>query len=224
VDVLFVPHTAGGDIQYNLDGEKKNTTYLEDFLYRFYNFTHRLDGENGYFAQMEKYLNDYYKGDYSNPDNIDEIKIESDFRAKVKETKDKRYKSEEKIQAGVQGEIARFKKYRQALVDFNDYLGKGYIALQEVTLYFTDTNGKTTPITGSFSVNLCPDESLMGDLKKEVYYRVSDEETLEFKSAIQDMNIVIIKDQTKNYGFEFERLGLITYLVQTYCSALNPTA
>ena len=224
VDVLFVPHVAGGDIQYTLDGEQKTTTYLEDFLYRFYASAYRLDGENGYLTKMEKYLNDYYKGDYTNPNNVDEEKIETDFRAKVKERKDKRYKTETKIQAGVQGEIARLKMYRQAFADFNDYLEKGYISLQEVTLHFTDSEGKTNSVTGKFSINLCPDETLMGDLKKEVYYRVLDEETQEYKSSIQDMNILIIKDKVENYGFEFERLGLITHLVQTYCSALNPTA
>ena len=223
VDVLFAPHVAGGSIQYTLDGETQSTTYLEDFLYRFYNYAHRLDGENGYLKQMENYLNEYYKGDYTNPNNLDKQKVETDFRAKVKETKDKRYKTEEQIQAGVQGELDRFAKYRQAYADFNDYLDKGYIALQELTLYFTDSKGAVTPITGAFSINLCPDETLMGELKKEVYYRVTDEETSETKSAIQDMNLIIIKDQTKNAGFEFERLSFVTYLVQTYCSALNPT-
>ncbi len=224
VDVLFAPNVDGGDIQYTLDGEVKKSTYLEDFLYRFYSHAYRLDGENGYLKQMQNYLNGYYQGDYNSPDNIDTAKIESDFRAKVKQTKDKRYKTEEKIQTAVYGEIERIKQYRQAFLDFNDYVEKGYIALEETTLYFTDQSGNVSPITGCFSINLCPDETVMGELKKEVYYRVTDEETGETKSAIKDMNLVIMKDQTKNHGFEFERLTFVTYLVQTYCSALNPTA
>ena len=64
----------------------------------------------------------------------------------------------------------------------------------------------------------------MGELKKDAYYRVTDEETNETKSAVKDMNLIIIKDATENYGFEFERLSVVTYLVQTYCSELNPTA
>lgn len=223
VDVLFAANVAGGDIQYTLDGETKKTTYLEDFLYRFYNYAYRLDGEYGYLQKMTDYLNEYYQGDYTNPDNIDESKIEQDFRAKVKETKDKRYKTEEKIQTALQGEIARIKQYRQSLVDFNDYLAKGYIALQETTLYFSDHNGNQTVLTGCFSINLCPNEETMGELKKEVYYRVTDEETNETKSAIKDMNLVIIKDATENYGFDFERLTFVTYLVQTYCADLTPT-
>ena len=225
VDVIFIANVDGGSIEYTLDGETKTTTYLEDFLYRFHAYAYRLDGENGYLQQMQNYLNAYYHGDYTNPNNIDATKIESDFRAKVKQTKDKRYKTEEKISVAVQNEIERIQQYRQSFVDFNDYLEKGYIALEETTLYFTDqSGGNATTITGCYSINLCPDETVMGELKKEVYYRVADEETGEYKSAVQDMNVVITKDQTENYGFDFEKLTFVTYLVQTYCSALNPTA
>jgi len=224
-DVIFVANVDGGSIQYTLDGETHTTTYLEDFLYRFHAYAYRLDGENGYLQQMQNYLNAYYLGDYTNPDNIDVAKIESDFRAKVKQTKDKRYKTEEKIRVAVQNEIERIQQYRQSFIDFNNYLEQGYIALEETTLYFNnESGGDATTITACFSINLCPDETLMGELKKEVYYRVTDEETGEMKSAIQDMNLVIIKDQTQNYGFDFEKLTFVTYLVQTYCSALNPTA
>ena len=224
VDVLFVANVAGGNIEYTVDGETRQTTYLEDFLYRFYSYAYRLDGEYGYLQKMADYLNSYYQGDYTNPDNIDTNKIESDFRAKIKANKDKRYKTEDAIQTAVQGEIDRLQKYRQSLVDFNEYLAKGYIALEESSLYFSDYDGNQTVLTGCFSINLCPNEETMGELKKDAYYRVTDEETNETKSAVKDMNLIIIKDATENYGFEFERLSVVTYLVQTYCSELNPTA
>ena len=224
VDVLFAADIEGGYLQYTVDGETKNTTFLEDFLYRFYGYSYRLDGENGYLAQMANYLNGYYGGDYLNADNLDEAKIESDFRARIAKNKDKRYKKEAQIQAGIQGEIERIEKYRQSLVDFNEYLDLGYISLTEKTLYFSDNDGNPMPITGCFSINVCPNEK-MQDLKKDVYYRVSstDEETGEesTKTTAENMNIVIINDAETESGFEFERLAFVNYLVQTHCSDLN---
>ncbi len=221
-DVMFAADVEGGYLQYAVDGETKKTTFLEDFLYRFYRYSYRLDGENGYLQQMANYLNEYYNGDYTNADNIDAAKIESDFRAKAKSTKDKRYKTEEKIQKGVQGELERFKKYRQALIDFNSYLEKGYISLTEKTLYFSDSNGNLSPITGCFSINLCPNEK-MENLKRDVYYRATDNETDSTKTTALNMNLIIIKDNETDEGFQFERLAFVNYLVQTHCSELNPT-
>lgn len=221
-DVLFAADAPGGYLQYTVDGETKNTTYLEDFIYRYYRNIYRLDGENGYLAQMTNYLNEYYKGDYTKAENIDKAKIETDFRAKAKATKDKRYKTEEKIQKGVQGEIERFEKYRQALLSFNEYLAKGYISLTEKTLYFSDQNGNLTTFTGCFSINLCPNEK-MENLKRDVYYRITDEETETTKTTALNMNLVIIKDNETNEGFQFERLAFVNYLVQTHCLELNPT-
>ena len=223
-DVLFAADIEGGYLQYTVDGETKNTTYLEDFLYRFYRYAYRLDGENGFLAQMKTYLDGYYGGDYHNAEALNEEKIEADFRARIKKNKDKRYKKESQIQEGLTGEIDRIQKYRQALIDFHTYLDLGYISLTEKTLYFSDNDGNPMPITGCFSVNICPNEK-MADVKKDVYYRetVVDEETgaETTKTAATNMNIVIINDVETESGFEFERLAFINYLVQTYCTDLN---
>ncbi len=227
VDVLFAADVEGGYLQYTLDGETKQTTFLEDFLYRFYGYVYRLDGENGYLAQMKNYLDAYYGGNYLDADALDTAKIESDFRARIAKNKDKRYKKEAQIKEGVQGEIDRIQKYRQALIDFNNYLDLGYVSLTEKTLHFSDNNGNPMPITGCFSVNVCPNEK-MAEVKKDVYYRVNvtDEETgaTSTKTTAENMNIVIINDAETESGFEFERLAFINYLVQTHCADLNETA
>lgn len=223
-DVMFVANIDGGYLEYSENGETKKATYLEDFLYRYYAYAYRLDdadGQKGYLTQMKEYLNGYYNGDYTNADGLDEQKVESDFRARAKNNKDKRYKTEEKIQQGVQDDIQRIQSYRQSLVDFYEYLDKGYIQLTQETLHFVDSNGQPHDITGSFSINLCPNEETMGELKSEVYYRVTDEETEQMKSTALNMNLVVINDVKTESGFEFERLGFVTQLVQKYCSELK---
>lgn len=223
-DVMFVADIDGGYIEYSENGETKTATYLEDFLYRYNSYSYQLDdsadGQKGYLSQMKDYLDGYYHGDYLNGE-LDRAKIESDFKARATKNKDKRYKTEEQIKNGVNGEVERIQLYRQSLIDFYEYLEKGYIALTEETLYFTDSNNQPVTVTGCFSVNLCPNEATMGDLKNLVYYRVTDEETEQTKSTALNMNLVLIHDIETEPGFEFERLGFVTHLVKTYCSELK---
>ena len=66
-DVVFAPDIEGNNlVQYKkeINGELINATCLEDFLYRYSQYVYQLDGEKGYFKQMENYLNGYYNGDY----------------------------------------------------------------------------------------------------------------------------------------------------------------
>ena len=215
-DVLLVADTTGGYIQYvTPEGETKTVeTYLQDFMYRYYNYAYRLDGEDGYLAQMENYLNSYYNGNYL-AGVLNEEKVEADFRARAKANKDKRYKKESAIQQGVKDEKARFALYRQNLIDFNNYLSAGYISLTESTLHFS-YEGKTNTVTGCFSINLCPNEALMGNLKRDIYYVVTDEESGKTKTSALNMNLVIVHDQKTEEGFQFERLGFVNYLVKTH--------
>ena len=224
VDVVFtpdvLPDTEGSSIQYQTEvgGEVKYTTYLEDFLYRYGGYAYKLDGEDGYLMQMTAYLNGYYGGDYLNGE-IDAQKIEADFRAYVKESKDKRYKKEAQIEEAIQGELDRIAGYRQALIDFNAYLDEGYITLTQKTLYYNYDN-QITQSTGCYSINICPDER-MENLKKDAYYRVIDEESSQTKTTALDMNLILIKDKETRAGYQFESLTFVNYLVKTHCSALN---
>jgi hypothetical protein len=220
VDVVFTPDTEGGAIQYQTEvgGEVKTSTCLEDFLYRYSNYAYRLDGDDGYLAQMERYLNGYYGGDYVNG-AMDKAKIESDFRAYVKESKDKRYKKEQQIKVAVEKEFERIEGYRKALIDFNSYLTEGYISLTEKTLYYNNESGIVQK-TGCYSINICPDER-MDELKKDVYYRVTDEESEQTKTTALNMNLILINDGETREGYQFESLTFVNHLVKTHCSALN---
>ena len=220
VDVVFTPDVEGGSIQYQteVNGEVKTTTHLEDFLYRYGNYAYKLDGEDGYLAKMAEYLNGYYNGDYVNG-TLDEEKVESDFRAYVKQSKDKRYKKEAQIKEGIKGELERIAGYRKALIDFNSYVDAGYISLTEKTLYY-NYNGEISQKTGCYSINICPDER-MEDLKKDAYYRVTDEESNQTKTTALNMNLILINDGETRDGFQYESLTFVNYLVRTHCSALK---
>lgn len=220
IDVVFAPDVEGNtsvEYQKEPNGEVFKATHLEDFLYRYTNYLHRLDGEDGYLKRMENYLNGYFNGDYKNGE-LNEGKIETDFRSYVANSKDKRYKNEESISLGVQGEIARIKGYRASLIDFYSYLDAGYIALTEKTLYKRN-NDSIFEITGAYSINVCPNEK-MEDLKRDAYYRVTDEESNQTKTTALNMNVVFIKDGSRE-SFEFENLAFVNKLVKTHCSELN---
>lgn len=117
-----------------------------------------------YLEEMEEYLNGYYGGDYAKGE-ADKQKIETDFRTRIKQTKDKRFKKESEIREGIAKELARIEGYRQAFIDFNGYLESGVVELQETTLYLQNSaTGEKLEKTGKFSINLCPDER-MEDLK-----------------------------------------------------------
>ena len=222
VDVIFVSDSEGSSYQYvtETNGEPVSATYLEEFAYRYRNYIYRLDGEDGYLKSMEKYLNGYYGGDYKTG-ALDEQKVENDFRAYVASSKDKRYKTEKTIALGVQGELERIANYKASLVEFYSYLGKGYISLTEKTLY-SSYKGSITEYPGVYSINLCPNEQ-MENLKKDIYYRVTDSESGQSKTTALNMNLVLINDQSKRDSFQYESLTFVNYLVRTHCLALNPT-
>lgn len=224
-DVMFVADTPDKSTAYEEDGVTKyKKSYLETFVGSRWGNVARLDGENGYFAKMEAYLNAYYHGDYQNG-VIDEAKIKSDFRVRIKANKDKRYKKESQIQAGEQLDIERIQKYRDGLVKFNGYLQKGYIEFTEVeVLLSTGVAEETVDKTGVYAINLCPDVETMGNLKDTAAYLQSyiDEATGEekYKSSAENMNILFFKTDVEE-GFEYENVLYVNYLVETYCTELN---
>lgn len=221
IDALFTPDIESeNSIQYQkeMGGETFTATCLETFLYRYVQHVYRLDGDDGYLKQMENYLNGYYNGDYKNGE-LDAEKVESSFRAFVANTKDKRYKTEQAISFGVQNEIKRVESYRTALIEFYSYLDKGYISLTEKTLY-RNSGGAIFETTGVFSINVCPNEK-MEDLKKNVYYRVADEESTQTKTSALNMNLVLMRDDTARDGLVFESLLFVNHVVKTHCSDLQ---
>ena len=203
-DVLFAADIEGGYLQYTVDGETKNTTYLEDFLYRFYRYAYRLDGENGFLAQMKTYLDGYYGGDYHNAEALNEEKIEADFRARIKKNKDKRYKKEAQIAAAVPQEIERIQSYLAAYKQFFAYVANG-----DIQFVFTEQQlSDTVTLRGVYGINICPDETKLSGLKESVYYVDFDG-----KTTAQNMMATFLNLEKLDKNYQYENLIYLNALI-----------
>ncbi len=222
IDVMLVSTQEDAKNAYttkNESGEEisKYRTYAEGFIGGYQYSLHRLEGEDDYFLQMANYLNGYYGGDYTNEAALDKAKVEENFRARIKKEKDKRYKKEKQIQAGIQGEIERVQKYRKALLDFQDYLAKGYVRIDK-TVYLDETGADMLQDKGYFSINICPDtttETIRNNLANIVGYYVKDENGTIVGSSAQDMQLCLFNSNGKVEDFRYEGLVYVCHLLQS---------
>ncbi|MBE5739263.1 MAG: hypothetical protein E7349_00225 [Clostridiales bacterium] len=223
-DVLYVSLENDPDTAYKDENdETQYNSYYQSFLNRWFHYVHRLDGENGYFAQMESYLNMYYTNGYTDAESLDTAKVEADFRARIKENKDKRFKKESQIEKGVQDEIVRIQKYRDALVNFNSYLAAGYVEFTEGSVTYTFESGEQT-YSGMYAINLCPNVETMGGLQEYVSYYSSYEDengTTQYKTTAENMQIVILDLDGVAPEFKYESLLYINSVIESYCTELN---
>lgn len=227
-DVMFVSEEPNVNSQKTttiVDGEEKTEyqyTYLETFLngYRWNLFLLDREDEKGFFKKMEKYLNTYYAGDYTNEGDFDTAKVEKDFRARIKRTEDKRYKNENQIQKGLEEEIDRIQKYRAALIEFDGYLNAGIVKLTKTTV-MDEKNPEQVVYEGTYSINLCPDVAVMGKLSDVAAYptiSVNEKgEEITTKSAL-NMNLCIFNFNGKEEAFHYEPLLYVNHVIR---GALN---
>lgn len=223
-DVMFVADAPDEDTAFtDENGETQyERTYLESCLrrYRYYLYDLNLESETSYFKQMEKYLDQYYGSvdGWKNPDNIDEAKIEKHFRERAKG--DKRFKTEKSIAQGVKDDIARIKKYRDALDKFYDYVEEGYI-----TFTYTEYTEGETSFSGVYSLNICPEvlkngeenTAVMSTMYEYVGYRetyVEDGQSGSIMSS-KNMNVVFFDMDGVEEGFQYESLLFVNYLLET---------
>ena len=232
-DVLFAADVNDPDTKYTEPVEEgsdetveKYYTYLESCLHSWYGYVYELaDEESGYFAKMEAYLNQYYTNGFEDASSFDEEKVAKEFRAKVKANKDKRYRKSAALEKGVQGEVEKVKSYRDGLVKLYSYLDAGYIELVEKTVTLSDGKNKLEK-TGTFAINLCPNEATMGELKDSVYYldeRQSEEDpekTVKVSTA-KDVCVMFVKTPNMDDKYLYESILYVNYLVETYCTEQN---
>lgn len=224
-DIMFVADIPDEASAYKDENgaTKYGNTYVEAFLarYRYYVFSLDMESEKSYFKQMEKYLDQYYgaKDGWKNPDNIDEKKIEEDFRARIKG--DKRYKTEKSRIQGVQDDVKRIQKYRDALEKFYEYVEKGY-----VTFTKTSYGEGETAFEGIYSINICPETLADGSVNEVattmydyVGYRESyiDEETGKegWVMSAKNMNVSFFDLEGVEEGFQYESLLFVNHLLDT---------
>lgn len=210
-DVIFSSTQSNPDAVYkDEDGEKKTQTYYDGLLSQWNYYLRRLDGEKGYFAQMEAYLNGFYMGGYENADTLNEELVENAFRARIKRTKDKRFKTNAEIEQGVRDEIVRIKKYRDALVEFYGYLDAGYVSFTTSSIQYG-----TFTLEGVYGINLCPNEETMGDLKNLFSYVTTymDENGKEqYKASAKDMHVSFFNTKVES-SFEYECLLYVNHVI-----------
>jgi hypothetical protein len=213
-DVIFI--SDQGDPNYTKTDEETGEivpvyTYVESFVGLYYPSLYQFSGENGYFAEMEKFLNGYYGGDYKTG-TLNEEKVKSDFRARIKRTKDKRFKKEEQIQHGEKAEVERIKKYKTALEEFNGYLQKGTVKFRKVEVKLG--NGET--LSGDYAINICPDES-KSNLREYVAYttqKITEQGGTIPVVTAQDMHVCFFEFDKTEKSFEYENLLYLNNLIR----------
>ncbi len=221
-DIMFVADAPDADTAEEKDGETVySRTYLQDFLARYRYRVFSLDPEDkkSYFHQMEDYLNLYYKDGWEAPESIDEERIEREFRARIKG--DKRYKTEKSRQQGVQDDIARIQKYRNALVQFYAYVEEGYITFTKTA--YGEGEGA---FEGIYSINICPEKLANGQLNDAVNDKMH--EYVGYREAYVDetgkegtvytaknMNVAFFNLDGVEEGFQYESLLFVNYLLET---------
>ncbi len=224
LDVMFVSTQAFAGRTYEwkqagAETETRTYTYLESFLGGYFPRVHNL-GEGGYFDQMAAYLNGFY-GDYTDPNaTLDTEKAEQAFRTRAKG--DKRYKTEEQKQAGVQGEIERIEKYRASLLKFDKYLEDGAVSITLSTyMVYDETTEQMTDILqgkGYYSINICPDsmpEAMRVKLANFVGYYPVDEEGNEGAKTAKDMQLCLLDSNGGEEAYRYEGLNYLCYLLDS---------
>lgn len=220
-DVILVPNNPNELTKYEENGETKyKYTYPESLVNPYRKYMTDLDPEKegSYFYELEAYLNTFYTAGWENKDSIDTAKIEAAFRNRAKENKDKRYNTEKRIRAAIPLEIERIQKYRDALEKFYGFLNEGLICFNERSS-ITDDTGMSTPYEGILSVNICPDESKMRNLKQYFSYMVLEydeagELTGSYRYSAKNMSVVFFYNPDMEKSFEYESLLYVVDLIE----------
>lgn len=215
-DLIFIPNV--GDANYKTETDdgavSYEYTYVESFVKRYFPYLYNLDlnDEDGYFKNLERYLNEFYAEGWENKESLNEEKVKSEFKKRIERTKDKRFKKDAEIERAATWEVDRIKKYRDALEEFYGYYEDGVVSFTEVAL----ENDGTVYASGVFGLNICPDVSKTGELKKQVSY-LDENQT----STAKDMNVLFFDFDATEDSFEYESLLFVN---QVIAKAVQDTA
>jgi hypothetical protein len=216
-DVIFAADTENKNSSYKIGEETYYDTYLQNLVRSYGYLLYNLDpnADDGYFAEMKAYVNRYYQnGDYETG-TLNKEKVESDFRARIKKNKDKRFKKEAQIVAGLEDEVERIEKYAAALAEFYGYLDAGLIESTKTAVIDRET-GETVR-EGVFSFNICPNKDAMGKLSDYVgYYKEYEDESGNKQQVLtaENMNVAFLKFDDVEEGFQYESLLFVNALIR----------
>ena len=228
VDAIFIADTTEG-VETNLTYQDENgetveftPTYLQRFLMSYaYSVADFDDDENGYLNQMEAYLAPYYNGDIKTG-TLDKEYTEKEFRSRVKRLKDKRFRKEKEIRAGLKEEEERIEKLKENYVKFTGFLEDGVVTLEETTYLIQDAKGNIKEVTGKFSINLSPNKNIE-KLRAVSYYKKTekDEEGIEHGvPTTENLQLVLVNRLGEKYSYGlFETLALANHMIEDYILA-----
>ncbi len=200
-------------------GKTKYLTYLDTFVYGYRYILERFDGDSGFIASMESYLDGYYFGDYET-NELDTAKVENDFRARAKG--DKRYKKEKEIVAGIEGEKERFEKYADALNTYKKYLALGYIEVTTVYEFDATQSKYSDKALGGYAINLAPataPQAWRTALSRFTgYYRT--DESGKTTVVADDMQICLFNSNESEH-YRYEGMTYIGYVLDLLAQAVE---
>lgn len=231
-DVYLLPNIADTNsaVTNEETGETEYTrTYLSSLLGSYGRYMFDIDK---YFTGLETYLGKFYT-DWQDETTLNKKAVEKEFRARAKANKDKRFKKEAEIQAGVKKDIVRIEKYRDALEKLYGYLDEGVVSL--VKAGYTSGDGSYTLPEKNYGLNLCPNVATMGGLSKEfAYYGTRDKidengtpvldsegkPVTEQYITAENMTLVFLNMSGVENGFQYESLLYAVYLIDSYYKPL----
>ncbi len=222
-DIMLLPNISNYASVDTTEGSGENGkyTYPESLVvpYRQYVTDLSDDKEGGYFYELKQYLNGFYTQGWEHPESLDEEKVESAFIARVEKSRDKRYRRKSKREQGVQIEIERIKKYRDALAKLYAYIDDGLVCFNAPSNIKGKESDEIDPYSGILSLNICPDESRMQNLKKYVSYPIyiyNDDGTISDVShyIAQDMSVAFFYGPDTEETFEYESLLYVVDLIE----------
>jgi|GEM_PF-632253 len=228
----------------NGDYQKGTQTYLQAFLHSTYHYTvmplrdvqttvgNSPYDQKGLLSYVYEYLDDFFTPvDIADPDKgfvvgeeMDDdawAEMEGQFRTRVRQTQDKRFRNESLIQSGLHQEKDRLVKYRDAYNAFLGYLDAGIVTPTVSKVVLADDSEDKLVSTGEYSLNICPDDGKMPTLKETACYttKVGEQDVITAK----DMNVVFLHVGNSRREFLCEKILYVNYLVAThYVQPSNP--
>lgn len=103
---------------------------------------------SNYFTDCENYLKQFFGENFAGAE-LDKSAAESHFRSRM--DRDKRYKNEKQIQAGLEDEYERLNALRDAYVKVQDWLQDGTLALASVEVEMQAEEGSEETVTETWT-------------------------------------------------------------------------
>lgn len=217
---------AEGNVIYEY-GESYLNAMIRTYGSRYFTRLDDSETSKGYFTQMKEYLAKYYRTESEetkvfsgvsltkasfDKDSLNEEAVETAFRARVKQNKDKRFKTEAQIVEGVKADKERIRSYLEVYENIFSYLEKGYVELTSVSISISEERA----LEGAYGINLCPSASTtMKNLKEHIYYNDFDG-----KITADNLNAVFMTFDKLDKDFQYENLLYLNALIQDVCTEL----